>query len=211
MADLFVEPEIRRRTLIVFAMSLATTLAWWGISTFVPPYVAGVAGKSGLPAQQWATYGALVFNFGALFGQIAYGFLADRFGRKPTTLIYFAVAFAMTPPLFLWTNDPALILPLAAANAFFCQGLFSWMPAWLPELFPTHLRDRRGIWLQHAPLHRVSGPPAGGRYDHEIRRIRPGCDPHLIDLHSWLRRCVVTPGDEGKGAAGRALTISARD
>jgi MFS family permease len=140
MADLFVEPEIRRRSVVVFAMSLATTLAWWGISTFVPPYVAGVAGKSALPAQQWATYGALAFNFGALFGGIAYGFLADRFGRKPTTLAYFAAAFAMTPVLFLWTNDPALILPVAAVNAFFCQGLFSWMPAWLPELFPTHLR-----------------------------------------------------------------------
>src|SRR5439155_24060809 len=32
MADLFADPEIRRRTVIVFLMSLATTLAWWGIS-----------------------------------------------------------------------------------------------------------------------------------------------------------------------------------
>jgi len=46
----------------------------------------------------------------------------------------------MTPVLFLWTPDPALLLAVAAVNAFFCQGLFSWMPAWLPELFPTHLR-----------------------------------------------------------------------
>jgi MFS family permease len=139
-ADLFAEPESRRRAIIVFAMSLATTLAWWGISTFVPPFVAGIAGKAGLTGQQWATYAALAFNSGALFGQVGYGFLADQFGRKPITLIYFAAAFAMTPALFLWTNDPVLLLPLAAVNAFFCQGLFCWMPTWLPELFPTHLR-----------------------------------------------------------------------
>ena len=31
-ADLFADPEIRKRTIIVFLMSLTTTLAWWGIS-----------------------------------------------------------------------------------------------------------------------------------------------------------------------------------
>jgi MFS family permease len=151
MADLFVEPEIRRRAFIVFVMSFATTLAWWGVSTFVPPFVGSMAGKLGLPAQQWATYGALVFNFGALLGQISYGFLADRFGRKPTTLVYFAAAFAMTPALFLWTADPMIILPMAAVNAFFCQGLFSWMPAWLPELFPTHLRATAAAFAFNTP------------------------------------------------------------
>jgi MFS family permease len=137
---LLATPEIRRRTIIVFLMSLATTLAWWGISTWVPPYISGIAGKVGLRAQQWASYAALAFNFGAHFGQAGFGFLADGLGRKPITLIYFAMAFIMTPVLFLWTKDPVLLLVVAAVNAFFCQGLFSWMPTWLPELFPTHLR-----------------------------------------------------------------------
>jgi len=140
IADLLAKPEIRRRTIIVFVMSLATTLASWGISTWIPPYVAGVAGKSGLTAQQWASYAGLVFNFGALIGQVGFGFLADAYGRKPITLVYFAMAFLMTPVLFLWTHDPALLLMAAAVNGLFCQGMFSWMPTWLPELFPTHLR-----------------------------------------------------------------------
>jgi MFS family permease len=140
VSDLFAEPEIRRRTAVAFLMSLATTLGWWGISTWIAPYAGGVAAKAGLPAQQWATYGALTFNFGALFGQIGYGFFADRFGRKPVTMIYFALAFLTTPVLFLWATDPAWLLILAVVNAFFCQGLFSWMATWLPELYPTHLR-----------------------------------------------------------------------
>jgi MFS family permease len=53
--DLFVEPEIRRRTILLFLCSLTTTLAWWGISSWVPPFVGSVAAKAGLPAQQWAS------------------------------------------------------------------------------------------------------------------------------------------------------------
>jgi MFS family permease len=140
VADLFATPTVRRHICVAFLVSLATTLAWWSISTWVPPYISGVAGKAGLSAQQWTTYAGLVFNFGALIGQVGFGFLADGFGRKPITLIYFAMALAMTPVLFLWTSDPRSLLLVAVANAFFCQGLFSWMPTWLPELFPTHLR-----------------------------------------------------------------------
>jgi MFS family permease len=140
IADLLAKPAVRQRTIIVFLMSLATTLAWWGISAWVPPYVSGMAGKVGLTAQQCGSYTALVFNFGALIGQVGFGFLADGFGRKPITLAYFVMAFVMTPVLFLWTEDPTLLLLVAAVNAFFCQGLFSWMPTWVPELFPTHLR-----------------------------------------------------------------------
>ena len=140
VADLFATPTVRRHIFVTFLMSLATTLAWWSISTWVPPYISGVAGKAGLTAQQWTTYAALAFNFGALLGQVGFGFFADGFGRKPVTLIYFAMALAMTPVLFLWTSDPLSLLFVAAVNAFFCQGLFSWMPTWLPELFPTHLR-----------------------------------------------------------------------
>lgn len=98
----------------------------------------GGQGRADGPAMDH--YAGLAFNFGALFGQVGFGFFADGFGRKPVTLIYFAMALAMTPVLFLSTSDPLSLLFVAAVNAFFCQGLFSWMPTWLPELFPTHSR-----------------------------------------------------------------------
>src|ERR1700730_16811167 len=62
LVDLFAVPEIRRRTLVAFLMSLTTTLAWWGISTWVPPYIASVAAKTGLPGQVWASYAAMADN-----------------------------------------------------------------------------------------------------------------------------------------------------
>jgi MFS family permease len=151
VADLFAAPETRRRTILVFLMSLTTTLAWWGISSWVPPYVASVAAKSGLPGPQWASYAGMAYNFGAILGYISLGFLADRFGRKPITMLYFAAAFVMTPVLFLWTTDLNLLLVAAAVNAFFTLGQYSWMPVWLPELFPTRSRATGLAFTFNAP------------------------------------------------------------
>ena len=151
VVDLFAAPETRRRTILVFLMSLTTTLAWWGISSWVPPYIASVAAKAGLPGQQWASYAGMAYNFGAILGYISLGFLADRFGRKPITMLYFAAAFVMTPVLFLWTQDLDLLLVAAAVNAFFTLGQYSWMPVWLPELFPTRSRATGLAFAFNAP------------------------------------------------------------
>jgi MFS family permease len=93
MADLFAEPEIRRRVILTFLMSLASTFAFWGISTWMPPYMAATAAKAGLPPQQWASYVAMATNGAAIFGYAGLGFLADVYGRKPVTIAYFALAF----------------------------------------------------------------------------------------------------------------------
>jgi MFS family permease len=163
ITDLIAEPKVRQRAIIVFLMSLATTLAWWGSSSWFPPYLAGIAAKAGLPAQQWASYGAMTFNLGGLLGLAGFGFLADGFGRKPITLAFFAIAFAMTWVLFWWTDDPSLLLLAAAVNGFFCMGQYSWMPVWLPELFPTHLRATAMAFAFNAPrLIAFLGPLLGG-------------------------------------------------
>ena len=87
-ADLFADPEVRKITVIVFLMSLTTTVAWWGISTWVPPFIAAAAGKAGLPPQTWASYAGMSYNIGAICGYIGLGFFADSFGRKPVVMIF---------------------------------------------------------------------------------------------------------------------------
>lgn len=139
-ADLFADPQTRKITIIVFLMSLTTTVAWWGISTWVPPFIAAAAGKAGLPAQTWASYAGMSYNIGAICGYIGLGFFADNFGRKPVVMIFFAASFVLTPLLYLWTHDLHLLLLVAAINGFFTLGQYSWMSVWLPELFPTRMR-----------------------------------------------------------------------
>src|SRR5262249_49431225 len=86
--DLFAHADLRRQTVVVFLMSLTTTLAWWGISTWVPPFIASVAGSSGLPGPQWASYAGMAYTCGSVVGYASFGFLADAYGRKPVTIVY---------------------------------------------------------------------------------------------------------------------------
>ena len=140
LVDLFHEPEVRRYTLVAFLMSLATTFAWWGISTWVPPFIAAVAANAALPGPRWAGFAGMAFTAGGVGGNIMFGFLADIWGRKPTTMLYFVGAFVWVPVLFLWTQDLTLLLVAAAALGWFASGQYTWMAAWLPELLPTRIR-----------------------------------------------------------------------
>jgi MFS family permease len=151
VADLFSDPQIRKHAITTFLMSLTTTVAWWGISTWVAPFVAAAAGKAGLPPQTWAAYAGMSYNIGAIVGYIGLGFLADRFGRKPIVMIFFAGALVMTYALYMWVTDLNLLLVVAAINGFFTLGQYSWMAVWLPELFPTRMRATGMAFAFNAP------------------------------------------------------------
>jgi MFS family permease len=140
LRQIFADPKLRRLTILGSLMSLVTTLAWWGISSWVPLYVASLAAKSGHSASAWASGAGMIYNVGAIAGYVAFGFLADRFGRKPTVLLYFGASLVLTPVLFLWTHDLRLIVVVLVVNGFFTLGQYTWMPVWLPEFYPTHLR-----------------------------------------------------------------------
>jgi MFS family permease len=151
LVDLFSDPKIRKQTIIVFLMSLTTTVGFWGISTWVPPFVAGIAAKDGLPAAAWASYAGMAYTVGSVLGYISLGFLADAYGRKPVTIAYFVLALLLTPVLFFWTQDLKMLLILACVNAFFSNGQYTWMPVWLPELYPTRMRATALAFAFNAP------------------------------------------------------------
>jgi len=151
LVELFADREVRRYTIFAFLLSLTTTLTWWGISAWLPPYVASVAGKAGLPGPQWASYAGMAYNVGAILGYISLGFFADAVGRKPVVLGFVALAWLTTPVVFVWTHDLNLLLVAAVVNGFFSLGLYSWMPVWLPELFPTRIRATGVAFVFNTP------------------------------------------------------------
>ncbi|CAB3764531.1 MFS transporter [Paraburkholderia humisilvae] len=138
--DLLADPKLRRRTVIAVLMSLSTTLGWWGISTWVPPYIGSVAAQAGMAAARWASFAGMAYNVGAIAGYIGLGFLADAYGRKSITFLFFAMAFVLTPVLFMWAHEIYLLLAIACVAGFFSLGQYTWMPTWLPELYPTRVR-----------------------------------------------------------------------
>src|SRR5262249_22316856 len=44
-----------------------------------------------------------------------------------------------------------LLLLVFAVYGFFIQGVFSWTPIWLPELFPTRMRATAAGFIFNAP------------------------------------------------------------
>src|SRR5215813_4833802 len=163
VAELFADREIRRRVILAFLMSLASTFAFWGISAWMPPYMAATAAKAGLPAQLWASYVAMATNGASILGYAGLGFLADVYGRKPVTIAYFALAFISVPIFFLWTHDLTLMLLAGAFSGIFVSGQFTWMACWLPELFPTRIRATATAFVFNIPrLISWTGPLISG-------------------------------------------------
>jgi MFS family permease len=151
LVDLFAERAVRARLFLTFVMSLSVTIGYWGVSTFVPSYVGSVATAAGLAAPRWAALAGLVQNLGALLGFVSFGFLADALGRKPTTMLYYLMCLILTPIVYLWVKDVHALLLAFAAFGFFIQGVFSWTPIWLPELFPTRMRATAAGFIFNAP------------------------------------------------------------
>jgi MFS family permease len=93
----------------------------------------------------------MAYTLGSITGYVALGFLADRFGRKPVTLVFFILALLLTPALFFLTTDLKWLLLLAYVNAIFSNGQYTWMPIWLPELYPTRMRATALAFAFNAP------------------------------------------------------------
>src|SRR5262252_8226638 len=151
LIDMFAEPAVRMRLILTFVMSLSVTIGYWGVSSFVPAYVGTVAAAQSLPPQYYAGLVGLVQNIGALLGFASFGFLADHFGRKPTTMLYYLLCLILTPLVYLGINDIHLLVLAFAVYGFFIQGCFAWTPIWLPELFPTRMRGTAAGFIFNAP------------------------------------------------------------
>lgn len=163
LTDLLTDKSTLKTTVLVSIMSLATTVGFWSISTWVPQYVGAIAATSGLRAAQWASFTGMAYTLGSITGYIALGFLADRFGRKPVTWMFFLLALIMTPVLFFGSKSLGALLLLAYVNAIFSNGQYTWMPVWLPELYPTRMRATALAFVFNAPrLIAFLGPVLAG-------------------------------------------------
>lgn len=140
MTHILSDPQLRRRVGLLLLMAVSSSVGWWSVQTWVPQYAAQLATNAGRQSQHWASLAGLMYNAGGLAGYLVLGWLADTFGRKPTTWLYYLGALVLSLCFFLLAHDVRALLPLAAANGFFTSGQYAWMTIYLPELFPTSVR-----------------------------------------------------------------------
>jgi MFS family permease len=147
-----------RNLVLAIIVSISITLGFWAISSWVPTYVATLISdpRSGV---YYAGLAGLFYAIGEIFGCIAFGFLADSWGRRWTLAAYLAGSIAITPVVCLWIRDPAIVVVLQIAIGFLTGGLYSWFAVHPPELFPTAVRSTAiGLIFNFARFLAMFGP-----------------------------------------------------
>jgi MFS family permease len=136
-------PLYGRRTFALLLMNVFGMFGWWGLFTWIPPYLSLPPEQGGRGFGAMSTTGLLVFLnlVGMAPGYACFGWVADRLGRRPSVILY-TVAAAILVPIYALARNPIILLLVGALVAFFGTGFFSGSGIIGSELFPTSVRAR---------------------------------------------------------------------
>jgi MFS family permease len=141
LAEIFREPESRRRVLLATAMSFATTVGWWAVSSWLPIYTEVLAKAAGEPANLWGPRMGVIYNIGAISAYVASGFVADAMGRRKFLFFSYLGCLATSVLAYTWSGGLEIFMVIAFLNGAFTLGFsFSWMAIYLAELFTSSVR-----------------------------------------------------------------------
>lgn len=161
--DIFA-PSIVRRTVVATLLSSSVLIAFWGVITWLPAFLASpiAEGGAGLTVTRSAWW-LIALQVGAFFGYVSFGWIADRIGRRPA-FTFFMIAATIVVPLFAFkARSAATLLLLGPLVGYFAHGYFSLFGAMLAELFPTSIRaTAQGFCYNAGRLASAAAPLAIG-------------------------------------------------
>jgi MFS family permease len=137
------QPPFVKRTFALLLFNFFGMFAWWGLFTWLPPYLSlPVAhGGRGLGVMGATTLLVVLNLFGMFPGYLSFGWVADHLGRRKAFLLY-TLAAALLVPVYAAARSPGALLVLGTAAAFFGTGIFSGSGIIGSEIFPTSVRAR---------------------------------------------------------------------
>src|SRR5712675_58786 len=136
-------PVFRKQTIFLLLLNIFGLFAWWGLFSWMPPYLTLPVEKGGRGLSMMNTTTLLVtLNLVGMFpGYLCYGWFADKLGRKRSLILYTLCAAGLIP-LYAAARTPWIILVLGALVGFFGTGFFAGSGIIGSELFPTRIRAR---------------------------------------------------------------------
>jgi MFS family permease len=148
ISELFRAPYAKHTFALLF-FNFFCLFAWWGLFTWMPPYLSLPVSQGGRGFGVVGTTTLLVIlNLLGMFpGYTTFGWVADRVGRRNSFLIYSVMA-ALLIPLYASARAPAFLMAMGTMVAFFATGVFSGSGIIGSEIFPTSLRAR-GLGLTY--------------------------------------------------------------
>jgi MFS family permease len=139
---LFQPPYMKSTFALLFATFFGM-FGWWGLFTWIPPYLALPVSQGGRGFGVLGTTTLLVILnlFGMLPGYASFGWVADRLGRRTTFMLYTFCA-AILVPIYAAARQPWVLMLIGTVTAFFGTGFFSGCGIIGSEIFPTAVRAR---------------------------------------------------------------------
>ncbi|MFB3815119.1 MAG: MFS transporter [Terriglobales bacterium] len=133
----------RKSTIALLLMNFLGLFAYWGLFSWVPAYLQLPESQGGRGFGLMSTTQLLlVLNLvGMLPGYLAFGYFADKLGRKKAFILYFLAAAALVP-IYGSVRQQWLLLVVGALVGFFGTGFFSGSGLVGSEIFPTQVRAR---------------------------------------------------------------------
>jgi MFS family permease len=137
------QPPYVKHTFALLLFNFFGMFAWWGLFTWLPPYLS-------LPVEQGGRgFGVIgmttllvVLNLCGMFpGYASFGWVADHLGRRKAFLVYSLVA-AVLIPIYAAARSQTVLLIVGTLVAFFGTGIFSGSGIMGSEIFPTAVRAR---------------------------------------------------------------------
>jgi len=87
-------------------------------------------------------------NIVVFLGNMIWGVVADRYGRRPAIYVPALLAILVTP-LYLWTENPTLIVGGFILQGVFGGAIYGQNPSYLCERFPTEVRATASGFVYH--------------------------------------------------------------
>jgi MFS family permease len=136
-------PPVGKATMALLLVNFLGMFAWWGLFTWIPPYLSLPVAQGGRGFGVMGTTALLlVLNLCGMFpGYASFGWVADKLGRRKSFITYLIVA-AILVPLYAAARSSWMLLVLGTIVAFFGTGFFSGSSIIGSEMFPTRVRAR---------------------------------------------------------------------
>ena len=137
LRELF-QPALLKITLVGIMLGSVPLIGAWAASKWMIPWADKIGGVvqtdyKALTQGWWA--------FGAILGSLTGAQIASLLGRRRSYFLISLGSLVLTVAMFQFTAPlrPSFF-PVVFAQGFVATLFFGWLPLYLPELFPTHVR-----------------------------------------------------------------------